>query len=60
MHGRLSASGSSAKYSRLDAEISTMQRNSSTYCDEPEDTADFRVYVIFISLIPVIGMHAHA
>ena len=40
---RLSASGSSAKYSRLEAEISAMQRNSSTYCDEPEDSADYRV-----------------
>lgn len=40
---RLSPSGSSAKYSRLEAEISAMQRNSSTYCDEPEDCADYRV-----------------
>lgn len=40
---RLSASGSSVKYSRLEAEISAMQRNSSTYCDEPEDSADYQV-----------------
>ena len=40
---RLSPSGSTAKYSRLEAEISAMQRNSSTYCDEPEDCADYRV-----------------
>ena len=29
------------KYSRLEAEISAMQRNSSTYCDQPEDAEDF-------------------
>ena len=29
------------KYSRLEAEISAMQRNSSTYCDQPEDAEEF-------------------
>lgn len=35
------ASKDAPKYSRLEAEISAMQRNSSTYCDQPEDTDDF-------------------
>ena len=39
---RAGAGGSAAKpYSRLDAEVSAMQRNSSTYCDEPEDRDDY-------------------
>jgi hypothetical protein len=36
---------SGAKYSRLDADISSMQRNSSTYCDEPEDIADYNSWL---------------
>ena len=54
---RLSSSGSSAKYSRLEAEISAMQRNSSTYCDEPEDSADYRVSALaqWLSLLPPSG-----
>ena len=35
------AGGVGPKYRRLDAEISAMQRNSSTYCDQPQDAADF-------------------
>lgn len=34
-----------AKYSRLDADISAMQRNSSTYCDEPEDAVDYNSWL---------------
>ena len=33
------------KYSRLEADISAMQRSSSTYCDQPEDTADFEAWL---------------
>lgn len=32
---------SKTKYSRFEAEVNAMQRDSSTYCDEPEDTEDF-------------------
>ena len=35
---------SKGKYSRLDADISTMQRDSATYCDEPGDTADYQAW----------------
>ncbi|KAG2492450.1 hypothetical protein HYH03_009392 [Edaphochlamys debaryana] len=30
-----------AKYNRFEAEVAAMQRDSSTYCDEPEDAEDF-------------------
>lgn len=30
-----------ARYSRFDADVAAMQRDSSTYCDEPEDEEDF-------------------
>lgn len=33
------------KYSRLEADISAMQRSSSTYCDQPEDTQDFEAWL---------------
>ncbi|CAI5478410.1 unnamed protein product [Closterium sp. Yama58-4] len=33
------------KYSRYEALVSAMQRDSSTYCDEPEDTEDFAKWV---------------
>lgn len=42
--------GGGARYSRLDAEISAMQRNSSTYCDEPEDGEDFRTWLAAFDL----------
>lgn len=42
---RFAAGGGSAKYSRLDAEVSAMQRNSSTYCDEPADAADYAAWL---------------
>ena len=35
---------SKGKYSRLDADISSMQRDSATYCDEPADTADYQAW----------------
>ena len=35
---------SKSKYSRLEADISSMQRDSATYCDEPADTADFQAW----------------
>eukprot|EP00884_Botryococcus_braunii_P018124 jgi/Botrbrau1/4996/Bobra.0396s0022.1 len=43
-------SASTAKYSRLDADISAMQRNSSTYCDEPEDTTDYTAWLVTFDL----------
>lgn len=33
------------RYSRLDSEVSAMQRNSATYCDEPQDTADYQAWL---------------
>ena len=33
------------KYSRLEADISAMQRSSSTYCDQPEDGQDFEIWL---------------
>jgi hypothetical protein len=39
------AAGPSGKYSRLEAEVSAMQRDSSTYCDEPEDADDFGAWL---------------
>ncbi|KAJ9523234.1 hypothetical protein QJQ45_024023 [Haematococcus lacustris] len=41
---KLSAGGSRGKYSRLQAEIAAMQRDSATYCEEPADTADFAAW----------------
>lgn len=35
---------SKGKYSRLDADISSMQRDSTTYCDEPADTAHYQAW----------------
>ena len=35
----------SSKYSRLDADISSMQRDSATYCDEPADSADYQAWM---------------
>ena len=34
----------SSKYSRLEADISTMQRDSATYCEEPTDNADYQAW----------------
>lgn len=30
-----------ARYSRFESEVAAMQRDSSTYCDEPEDLQDY-------------------
>jgi hypothetical protein len=43
--GDLSASLSNTKYSRYEAQVNAMQRDSSTYCDEPEDENDFASWV---------------
>lgn len=37
--------GTAAKYSRFEAEVSAMQRDSSTYCDEPEDQEDYQAWL---------------
>lgn len=37
--------GGAAKYSRLEAEVAAMQRDSGTYCDEPADTADYQEWL---------------
>lgn len=34
-----------ARYSRFDASVAAMQRDSSTYCDEPEDEEDFAAWL---------------
>ena len=34
-----------ARYSRFDADVAAMQRDSSTYCDEPEDGDDYRAWL---------------
>eukprot|EP00879_Flechtneria_rotunda_P021318 GHRR01022468.1.p1 GENE.GHRR01022468.1~~GHRR01022468.1.p1 ORF type:complete len:628 (+),score=193.17 GHRR01022468.1:312-2195(+) len=33
-----------AKYSRFDAEVAAMQRDSATYCEEPEDQQDYTTW----------------
>ncbi len=43
--GRVAAGGAGARYSRLEAEVSAMQRNSGTYCDEPEDGRDYAAWL---------------
>ena len=39
------SSGGSGKYSRLEAEVAAMQRDSGTYCDEPEDAEQFGAWL---------------
>lgn len=34
----------SSKYSRLEADISSMQRDSATYCEEPADSEDYQAW----------------
>jgi hypothetical protein len=34
----------STKFSRFDADVASMQRDSSTYCDEPDDAEDFEAW----------------
>jgi hypothetical protein len=36
---------SSQRYSRLEADIAAMQRDSSTYCDQPEDAEQFQQWI---------------
>lgn len=38
------------KYNHLDSSIAAMQRDSGTYCDEPEDEADFECWLAGFSL----------
>ncbi|KXZ43720.1 hypothetical protein GPECTOR_82g254 [Gonium pectorale] len=42
-----------AKYSRYEAEVAAMQRDSSTYCDEPEDAEDYARWKADFSLTGV-------
>ena len=42
--GRAAAGAGGARYSRLDADVAAMQRDSGTYCDEPEDADDFAAW----------------
>ena len=35
---------SSSKFSRFDADVAAMQRDSSTYCDEPDDSEEYEVW----------------
>ncbi|CAM6125483.1 unnamed protein product [Calypogeia fissa] len=44
MSRELSSSHPSWKYSRYEAQVNAMQRDSSTYCDEPEDEEDYSVW----------------
>lgn len=39
------AAAAGAKYSRLDSDIAAMQRDSSTYCDEPADTGAYSAWL---------------
>lgn len=48
--------GSGAKYSRLDAEVAAMQRDSGTYCDEPTDAAS---YADWLKVSPAITDCVH-
>ena len=44
MQRQTSRPSSKGKYSRLEADINSMQRDSATYCDEPADTSDFQAW----------------
>ena len=48
---RQRGSTAAAKYSRLYSEVSAMQRDSSTYCDEPEDQDDYSSWLEGFSLV---------
>ena len=39
------APASGARYSRLDSDIAAMQRDSATYCDEPEDSDGYAAWL---------------
>lgn len=40
-----------AKYSRFEADVAAMQRDSTTYCDEPEDVEDFEAWLAGFDLV---------
>jgi BSD domain len=40
----------STKFSRVDADVAAMQRDSSTYCDEPDDIDDFETWTAAFDL----------
>ena len=42
--------GESSKFSRFDADVASMQRDSSTYCDEPDDIEDFEAWTAAFNL----------
>ncbi|KAI7842825.1 hypothetical protein COHA_003571 [Chlorella ohadii] len=46
-HGQTGAAGGAGqqRYSRFEADVAAMQRDSSTYCDEPEDTEEFEAWL---------------
>jgi hypothetical protein len=48
--GDSSASLSNTKFSRYEAQVNAMQRDSGTYCDEPEDENDFATWVADFNL----------
>ncbi|KAG0614487.1 hypothetical protein M758_6G180700 [Ceratodon purpureus] len=48
--GDSSNSLSNAKYSRYEAQVNAMQRDSGTYCDEPEDEKDFAAWAADFNL----------
>lgn len=43
------APASGERYSRLDSDIAAMQRDSATYCDEPEDSDDYAAWLQVLS-----------
>lgn len=44
------AAAAGARYSRLDSDIAAMQRDSGTYCDEPENSDDYAAWLQVWSL----------
>ena len=45
-----SGSQPAVRYSRLDADIAAMQRDSGTYCDEPDDTQAYAAWLKVLRL----------
>ena len=52
--------GGSSKYSRLEAEVAAMQRDSGTYCDEPPDTDAYEAWLKVASLRTCVPLPIHA
>ena len=48
--GGPSGTADASKFSRFDADVAAMQRDSSTYCDEPEDGEDFAAWLTSFDL----------